>query len=88
MTHQLWSQVPQPSKFPDGIPPVVKYVESKGLKLGLQLHLEPTPTSGDSNPWSACCSPVTLCPAGLYTARATHTCAGFAASCNHELVPC
>jgi Alpha galactosidase A/Alpha galactosidase C-terminal beta sandwich domain/Ricin-type beta-trefoil lectin domain len=49
-------QVPNPEKFPNGWPPVVQYINSKGLK------------------------------AGLYTARAPNTCAGFAGSCLHELI--
>eukprot|EP00048_Salpingoeca_helianthica_P017050 m.235436 g.235436 ORF g.235436 m.235436 type:complete len:700 (-) comp20068_c0_seq1:45-2144(-) len=49
-------QIPNPVKFPQGLPALISYVHSKGLNFG------------------------------LYTARADHTCAGYAASCRHEVV--
>lgn len=49
-------QVPNPSKFPDGIEKTIEHIHSVGLKVG------------------------------LYTARANHTCAGYAAACMHEKV--
>ena len=35
-------QIPDPIKFPGGIPPVVDYIHSKGLKAGLYLLREYT----------------------------------------------
>ena len=39
-------QIPNPIKFPQGIPPVVDYIHSKGLKAGLYTSASPWTCAG------------------------------------------
>ena len=77
------SQVANPAKFPQGFKAVADYIHSVS---GLPTHPRRVSRRRDGSPDHLAHYPAQLgLKSGLYTAKGPRTCAGFAASCQHEV---